>query len=250
MTLEGVRARLRSAAILLDFDGSLSPIVERPEDARPEPGAKEALRALAPVVRLLAVVTGRPAAFATLALGLPGLRVEGLYGLEGAAPLASEVHSRVAELIAGVPGAVAEDKGVSLAVHVRRCPDPDATTERLLAPLTVIAADHGLVLLHGKRVMELAPPGGSKGDVVRRLIDEAQPDAVLYAGDDVADLDAFDALDEAAGSGLVTAKVAVRGAETPAELGDMADVLVDGPAGLVALLRGLAGEPPGGGEVS
>jgi trehalose 6-phosphate phosphatase len=82
-----------------------------------------------------------------------------------------------------------------------------------------------------------------KGGVVERIAGGSELQAVLYAGDDVADLDAFDAVDRLAAKGLATVKVAVRGDETPAGLLDAADVVVEGPAGLVALLRGLGQAP-------
>jgi trehalose 6-phosphate phosphatase len=75
---------------------------------------------------------------------------------------------------------------------------------------------------------------------VERLVARDGLDAVLYAGDDHADLDAFAALDRLEGGGTLTVKVAVRGPETPGALTAGADVVVDGPAGLVGLLAQLA----------
>jgi trehalose 6-phosphate phosphatase len=75
---------------------------------------------------------------------------------------------------------------------------------------------------------------------VERLVGENQLSAALFAGDDVADLDAFRALDGLADKGLLAIKVAVRGEETPGDLVDAADVVVDGPEGLVELLGQLA----------
>ena len=79
-------------------------------------------------------------------------------------------------------------------------------------------------------VLELVPRDRPmKGGAVERLAGEHGLEAVLFAGDDVADLDAFAALDRLAISGLVAVKVAVRGAETPRELVAGADLSVDGP---------------------
>jgi trehalose 6-phosphate phosphatase len=69
------------------------------------------------------------------------------------------------------------------------------------------------------------------------LVEEAQLSAVLYAGDDAADIEAFATLDGLAAESLMAVKVAVRGEETPAELVERADLTVDGPEGLVTLLR-------------
>jgi trehalose 6-phosphate phosphatase len=103
-----------------------------------------------------------------------------------------------------------------------------------------VARDAGLDLLWGKMVIELVPAGRPlKEGAVERIVDDERLDAVLYAGDDVADIRAFEALDRLAERGLRTVKVAVHGRETPVALSDAADVVVDGPAGLVTLLRGL-----------
>jgi trehalose 6-phosphate phosphatase len=166
----------------------------------------------------------------------------GLYGLEGEAPwLASVVASGVGDAAAVVPEAWVEDKGVSVAVHYRQAPDPAGARARLLLALQPVATESGLELVEGKMVLELVPPGRPlKGGAVERLAGRHALEAVLYAGDDHADLDAFGALDRLSGRGLLTRKVAVAGPETPAELLERADVVVEGPSGLVSLLRQLA----------
>jgi trehalose 6-phosphate phosphatase len=234
VSLQGVRDRLARAAIVLDFDGTLAPIVARPEDARPLPGVAEALVELVPRVRRLAVVTGRPTAFVRERLPVEGLEVVGLYGLEGMPPLPDELVAAVRDAAATEPGATLEHKRSTVAVHVRGAPDPDAAEWRLRPRLSAIAGPAGLALLTGKRVLELAPPGGGKGAAVRRITEDA--DAVLVAGDDLADVEAFAALD---GSDAVVCRVAVLGVETPEELRLRADVGVDGPEGLLELLRSL-----------
>jgi trehalose 6-phosphate phosphatase len=239
VSLDEVRARLARAAVLCDFDGVLAPIVPRPEDARPLPETAAVLAALVPRVRRLAVITGRPSTFVRQHLQVDGLEVTGLYGLEGGAPPVDEATRRaVASVVQSEPGAHVEDKGAAVAVHLRNVPDPDAATARLRSRLTAIAERAGLALLEGKRVLELAPPGRGKGAAVLRLAEGAQ--ALLVAGDDLADLDAFDAADELAGSGLAVCRVVVGGPETPVELLARGDVVVaDGPRGFLDLLRSL-----------
>jgi trehalose 6-phosphate phosphatase len=115
-----------------------------------------------------------------------------------------------------------------------------AARAALLVALQPIATDGGLRLIEGKMVLELVPPDRPlKGGAVERLAGEYALQAVLYAGDDHADLDAFAALDRLAREGVTTVKVAVRGPETPEALLDAADVAVDGPGGLVAFLSQL-----------
>ncbi|GIU98200.1 MAG: trehalose 6-phosphate phosphatase [Actinomycetota bacterium] len=238
--LDRLRPLLARAAVLLDFDGTLAPIVPRPEDARPIPGAAEVLAGLAARARAVAIVTGRPAAQVRALLPVAGLRVVGLYGFEGHPPLPPEVLAAVEAVAAAEPGARVEPKGPSVAVHVRTADDPDGAQRRLRRALEPVAAAHGLVVRAGKRVWELVPAGvGSKAGAVAALIDELRPAAVLYAGDDVADLEAFGALGRAERSGLVAVRVAVHGPETPAALEEAADAVVNGPEGLLDLLRGL-----------
>lgn len=238
--LETVSAGLAHAALLFDLDGTLARIVAHPEDARLVDGMREAIEDLVARAAMVAVVTGRPESFVREQLPVDGVRVVGLYGLEGAAPIGEEIRGAVETAVAREPGAMVEDKTVTLAVHVRNAPDPDAAEARLRPVLAAIAARHGLALLEGKRVLELAPAGGGgKGDVVRELVAGSGAAAALYAGDDLADLGAFAALDELAGSGLAVCKVAVLGDEVPLALREAADVVVAGPEGLLGLLRAL-----------
>jgi trehalose 6-phosphate phosphatase len=87
-------------------------------------------------------------------------------------------------------------------------------------------------------VLELRPPGFDKRGALLSLC-EPLPSAVLFAGDDLGDLPAYDAVDELRGRGVPGVTVCSGSAEGPAELRDRAGVVVDGPAGVVALLRSL-----------
>jgi trehalose 6-phosphate phosphatase len=107
----------------------------------------------------------------------------------------------------------------------------------LVAALEDVASSAGLELVEGKMVVELVPAGRPrKGGAVERLVGESHLSAALFAGDDVADVEAFRALDSLAEKGLLAVKVAVGGVDTPRELLDGAAVVVDGPTGLVQLL--------------
>jgi trehalose 6-phosphate phosphatase len=140
-----------------------------------------------------------------------------------------------------VPEAWVEDKGSSVAVHYRQASDPAAAHAALLVALQPVATDGALRLIEGKMVLELVPHDRPlKGGAAERLVGEHALEAVLYAGDDHADLDAFAALDRLTRRGIDTLKVAVRGPETPAALVDAANVVVEGPPGLVAFLGQLA----------
>ena len=229
------------AGVLLDFDGTLSPIVAKPELARIRDGARDAIARLVGRYAVVAIVSGRTGDQLRELVGVEGVRLAALYGLaEQVTPLPDAVLASVLEVASSVPGARVEPKGGSVAVHYRAADDAVAAKGLLEAGLSPVALAAGLELLRGKMVIELVPAGRPlKEGADERIVEEERLDAVLYAGDDVADIRAFEALDRLADRGLRTVKVAVHGRETPVALSDAADVVVDGPAGLVTLLRGL-----------
>jgi trehalose 6-phosphate phosphatase len=229
--------------VFLDFDGTLSVIVARPEDAKPFPQIRAVLGELARRNALVAVVSGRKADDVRALVDVPGVEVFGQYGIEDpwlTEGQEEELRLEVEKLAAQVEGAWVEDKGASLAVHYRAAPDPAAAEGLLRRPLGAIAEARNLVVLAGKMVMELAPadtPG--KGAVILREARARRLSGCLFAGDDQADLTAFAALDELRARGTATVKVAVRSEETPRELMDAADLVVERPGGLLELLSRL-----------
>jgi len=248
--LDVLRARLDGAVIALDYDGTLAPIVARPSDAVAAPGAVEVLAALAARVRTLALVTGRPADVVVALGGLvdvPGLVVLGQYGAQrwaGGEVSAPEELPGVAQARDALPallvpeGADLEDKGLAVVVHTRRAPDPAGAMERLAGPVGELAAASGLEVHPGRLVLELRPPGYDKRSALLSLC-EPLPTAVLFAGDDLGDLPAYDAVDGLRDRGVPAVLVCSGSAEGPAALRERADVVVDGPSGVVELLRSL-----------
>jgi trehalose 6-phosphate phosphatase len=231
--------RSQPRGIFLDFDGTLSEIVARPDQARPIPRARLFLDRLAARHDLVAVVSGRKSDEVRALLGVRGIEVFGQYGIERGAEdvQAGEVRRALNKAASEVLGAWIEDKGATLAVHYRGAADPIAAERRLRPAVQAIADRRGLLVLPGKMVLELAPadtPG--KGAVILREARARGLMGSLFAGDDRADLAAFAALDELREEGIVTVKVAVRSAETPNDLMDQADVVVEGPGALLDLL--------------
>jgi trehalose-phosphatase len=222
------------AALFLDVDGVLAPIVERPEDATvPEPTRRE-LRRLSGRYALVACITGRPGDVARSIVGVPGLTYVGEHGLEldpGAAGWATEIH----DFASTVGWADAESKPLSAAFHYRRAADREAARVAL-EDVARDALARGFRTRWGRMVLEVLPPlETSKGTAVRRLLESSGLTRALYAGDDTTDLDGFAALD-----GLeVAVRVAVVSAEGPSELGERADVVVGSTDGVLELLRQL-----------
>lgn len=213
----------------------------RPESAAPFDGARAALADLVQRYAVVAIVTGRRSEEAAGLLDVAGVRYEGLYGIsEASADLVLALVSRVEQAARVEPAAWVEDKVASIAVHYRQATDPARAHALLVGALEGIAAGAGMVLLEGKMVLELVPADRPmKGGAVERVAGEHRLRHVLFAGDDRADIDAFDALDRLEARGLGTVRIAVRGEGTPPELIAAADVVVDGPGGLIELLRSL-----------
>lgn len=236
-----LRARPDAAGLFVDFDGTLSDIAPTPEAATAVSGAGPALEALARRLAMVAVVSGRPAAQVRDKLGVPaGVRWFGLYGLDEGRGETGDVSDPLLPLVAAVVEDVAgtrlEPKGATVAVHYRDADDPDGTRAILLERLGAVADDAAMKLIEGKRVVELAPGHApTKGDVLRRH--GRGLEVVCYAGDDLADVHAYAAVDELAAAGATGIKIAVRSAETPPELLAAADVSIDGPSAMVQLLR-------------
>lgn len=222
------------AAIFLDVDGVLAPIVDRPEDARVPEGTRAELARLASSYGLVACVTGRPSEVAREIVGVPELIYAGEHGLE-LEPEAERWASRIHGFAAEVPWTAVEVKPLSVAFHYRNEPDADAA-RLTLEPVAAAALDAGLKPRWGRMVLEVLPPlEVSKGTAVRRLLEESGLRRALYAGDDTTDLDGFTALD-----GLEAAvRVAVVSAEGPAELGERADLLVGSTDAFAELLARL-----------
>jgi trehalose 6-phosphate phosphatase len=250
--------------VCLDFDGVLAPIVEDPAQAHIHPDAPAILVRLVEAFRAVAVVTGRPARQALSLGGLDELGAEilergrdlyvlGQYGNErwsagtdrvvtprpprGLASFAAELPDLLRR--AGAEGVHVEQKSLAVAVHTRRLPDPEEVLQRLTPALKRSAASHGLVLEPGRMVMEVRAPGMSKGNAVRTLQKEQHADAMAFVGDDLGDVDAFEAITDLRRRGMAGLLVC-SGSEEQQALVELADLVVEGPDGVMAFLDRLA----------
>lgn len=246
--LAALRAAPGAALVALDYDGTLAPVVARPEDAVPAPDAVEALAAVSRRVATVALITGRPAGAVVDLAGLHrvrGLVVLGQYGVqrwdgelseEPPSPGLGALRREVPPLLSA--GLRLEDKGHSLVVHARGAADPEQALGALAPDLTALAAEHGLEVHPGRQVLEVRPPGADKGKALLSLTTPTTS-AVLFAGDDLGDLPAFDAVDALRERGVPGVTVCSDSPEAPPALRERADLVVDGPRGVVELLRRL-----------
>ena len=232
--LARIAAEPAAAALFLDIDGVLAPIVERPENARVPAETRRELRRLGERYALVACVTGRPTEVARAIVGVDGLTYVGEHGLE-LAPEATQWAEPIHGFAVEVPWVDVEVKPLSVAFHYRTAPDPELAREELEA-VAAAALDLGFRARWGRMVLEVLPPvDASKGTAVRHLLETTGLRRALYAGDDTTDLDGFAALD-----GLEAAvRVAVVSPEGPTELGERADLIVGSPDAFLEVLRQL-----------
>ena len=238
----GVVDRVPRTGVFLDLDGTLAPIVARPELAQVLPEIPPLLARLAGRLDVVAVISGRPSHHVRDLLDVAGVVIVGTHGLEEERPMSPEALDEL-RAAAAVVGAWVEPKGAAAAVHFRGLEDPEAAETAVAGKLAIVAAAHDLEVVPGKRILELAPAGRPrKGGAVDRIARERELRAVLFAGDDVGDLDAFAALDRLRARGVWTCAVAASGPGVPREVEAAADLVVDGPHGIASLLASVADE--------
>ena len=261
--LEPVTCDIGRAAILLDFDGTLAPIVDRAADARMPAETREAIEAIRPRAGLVGFVSGRSLADLERLVAMPGCAFAGNHGLEihhphgvpglveAAIPWTDTItafgRSRDHAILSRV-GVIVEDKGATLTFHWRAAPDPVIAHARLRTVERLAAEAAGLRVTWGRMVMEVRPPVAiDKGTAVRELLAPHDVDVALYIGDDRTDADAWRALHELTDEGALSAGVgiAVVGDEVPPEVRAEADAEVHGTEGAAAVLAHLAAHVPG-----
>jgi trehalose 6-phosphate phosphatase len=246
------------AAVFCDIDGTLAPIVNRPEEARVPEEASRLLGRLGRGYGCVACISGRAAGEARRLVGVGSISYVGSHGAESLEPGSSQ--PRLLDAFVRWEGRVrqfvedrqddrnlkllrirVEDKGPIKAFHWRHVPD-EAAAETWLQDVAKEAQADGLEIHWGRKVLEVRPPVPiDKGQAVTRLVQATGVRTALYGGDDVTDLDAFDALDAlVADHALDTVvRVGVRSDEGPRAIVDRADVAVDGVPGFVNVLAAL-----------
>lgn len=253
---DAVVAAADGALIGLDYDGTLAPIVDDPREATIDPAMPRVLQELCAIAKTVAIITGRPArqavslgGFDELADTCPNLVILGQYGNEtwtstdrrvlspapppGIAGFLRELPAVLRQL--GVDPWI-EEKGIAIAVHTRRLPQPVAAYQALLPAMANLARRHELVLEPGRFVIEARARGMDKGVALRKLAASTSPTAVVFAGDDLGDLQAFAEVDALRTEGLPALQICSGSPEEP-RIAAAADVILDGPEGVTAFFR-------------
>jgi trehalose 6-phosphate phosphatase len=260
--LAPLRADPGRAAIMLDIDGTLAPIVDHASDAHVPESTRQLLIAVARTYGLVACISGRRASEARAMVSIGSISYVGSHGIELLRsgwteamldPQAADWVRRIQEFGSQADTADArrrrvrlEDKGPIVAFHWRGAPDENAA-RAVIDAIAERAEAAGLRTHWGRKVLEVRPPIQiDKGAGVKRLLEEVGPqiDSALYVGDDTTDLDAFRALAELVEEGRLTraVRVGVQSEEGPSQITAEADIVVDGPEGVRRLLTMLSGD--------
>jgi trehalose 6-phosphate phosphatase len=246
-------ARERTGLMLLalDFDGTLAPIVQRPEDARPLPGAVAAIERLRRDSRTrVAIVSGRGLEDARARVGVPDLYYAGNHGLEiegpgvrrehaealSARPALERCAERMRARLGHVEGVQVEDKGLTLSIHFRRVADPAVGESAAREAVAACAGEPLVRVTSGKMVVEVRPAvdwhkGRATEFLIETLLGDAHDAPVLFIGDDRTDEDAFRVV-AGRGGGVIVAD--------PPDANTAAIARVRSPEEVVRLLEALA----------
>jgi trehalose 6-phosphate phosphatase len=255
--LEPIRSDPARAAVLLDIDGTLAPIVRHAADAHVPEATRTLLIEIAKRYRIVGCVSGRRAATARQIVAIGTIAYVGNHGGELLRPGATRPEvdpdveawtARVREFAARVYTSEhqrvrirSEDKEAIAAFHWRGAPDEEAA-EAAVHEIAQMAQDEGLAIHWGRKVLEVRPPVPlNKGIGIARLLRGAPVSAAVYVGDDATDLDAFRELRALTQSEALTDAlcVAVGSDEAPPDLAREADLTVDGTGGVREVLEAL-----------
>lgn len=203
-------AQTEHLLVALDFDGTISPIVDRAGDARPLPRSAAAFAGLAALPRTTtALLSGRALASLravasppvdTLLIGSHGAEAwlgPGSSELtldESQRLLLAEVRGVLEDIVEQAPGTLLEDKPAGVVLHTRLAED-DVAEDAVAAARSVLQERKGVFLKNGKRVLETSVVNASKGEGLTFLRQITGATAVLFAGDDVTDEDALGRLE-------------------------------------------------------
>lgn len=248
--IEAFRTNPESSGFILDFDGTLAPIVPDPGAARIADGARPVLEDLESTYAVVAMVSGRRAQDVAARVGLAGLRYIGLHGgeefadgivvqPEGAEELKSQAE-KLAEAASGLiqkqrlTGCRVEQKELAVSLHYRNAEDPGAG-DILLAWAQEQGPPEGFKMALGRKVIEFRPSSFSKASAVDRLVEAHALRQLLVAGDDLTDVEAMRRAGER--EGLCSLRIGVDSAEAPAALADQTEVVVGSTDELISFLR-------------
>lgn len=248
----------RPAALLFDFDGVLSRLVDHPADAAIEQRSEAAIEDLTDHYDVVGIVTGRAADDVREKLDTSKLVVVGNHGLEWVVRGEYQAHAAGVEAEAAISaamdeirervehdrlseGVVFENKRLSASIHYRMAPNQKQVGSVLVPLARRVAASHGLRVTEGKLIVELRPTAEvSKGTAIRQLQRELGLASIVFLGDDLTDVDGFLALKSLREEGTCeTLAVGVIGTDSHPKVGETADTALTEVTGVSEYLEAL-----------
>ncbi len=240
----------RPFGFFTDVDGTISPLAATPQAAVISPRAKLLLRSLAALTHVI-IISGRTLVDVRRMVGLRGVTYVGSHGLamwiDGREELDGSVrpYVRLAQQamqelapLRRIGGVLFEEKGTGIAIHYRMARDGEEARASILRGIAAAGSAAHFDLLEGVRVVELRPRLGiNKGTSVRSLVNRFRLEGLIYTGDDLTDIEAFEAVRDLRSGGRIDGiSVAARHAETTAEVEASADFALDSVTGVEGLL--------------
>ncbi len=243
----------RGFALVSDFDGTLSPIVNDPESAKPDARIQALLGELRDHVLAVVILSGRAVEDVSERVGVPGLIFIGNHGFERlqdgkiiipdqAKPYQKAVKKAAKKIRRNLlPGMRLENKGITLSVHYRQAEDEEAVREDFLPRIRSWSDKYGLVLFQGRKVFELRPPVDvDKGTAFIQFVKDFKVQAAVYLGDDTTDASVLKAAKKLRETGVCEAYgIGVHSPDTPMEIHLHEDYYVDGVDGVGDFLSAL-----------
>lgn len=231
-----------STAILTDIDGTISEIVDTPQKALINPSMRNELLRLKNKFSLLAVISGRSLKDAQSMLGIEDILYVGNHGLEyffdGEYHLVKEVETYLSPIqttannlnrdLSDIKGLLFEDKGICYSIHYRECNDKEIVRKKILNSIEKVPESKNLQISEGRKIIELKPPVGyDKGTIIHEIIDKYNLKKIIYLGDDITDLDAFEKLRNLETQGKIrSASIVVLSNEIPSYVKNSAQFFV------------------------
>ena len=246
----------RPLGLVFDIDGTLSPIAPTPDEARLYPGAAELLQQEQQYAHV-GIVTGRAVVNGAQIVNVEGLTYVGTHGLEWSQGLPSthpvslipEAQPYIEpggylldlverELVPALPGLIVQRKQVGGSVHYRQVADPERARELILATLAEPVQRMHMRLDEGKKVVEiLAPLTTNKGTALRRFVNQFGLRAIVFAGDDLTDLNGLLEIEKLRQEGYAALGITVQHSDTPPALLEHAGIIVQEVKGMIQLME-------------
>jgi trehalose 6-phosphate phosphatase len=233
-------------AVITDIDGTISKIVLDPYEATITQIMRATLKKLVDKFQLVGIITGRNVKNAKEMLEVDGLLYIGSHGLEYLKddeiyiepeveeylPIIQKIAQNIQteEELYNIKNILFQEKGLCFTVHYRKCEDLEGTHRKILEAINEMEGIEKFKITEGRKVVEIRPKiGHDKGTILEKLIFENDVEKIIYLGDDVTDVDAFNKLKELKENGNVNgAGIVVVSEEVPEFVKENASFYVNG----------------------